>query len=152
MNVLRKQSLIKTVHAICGKKALALSEDDRHAVQLQVTGEVSLSAMTLPQLEDLVRHLRRLQKASGQAASPANEWRFVFGLPPERKSYAKKIFRLAERIGAMQQPPVPVMSKAYIEGITAQMRGADQPLEFCDCEQLHKVIQALEVFVKRHGG
>ena len=138
------------VHAICGKKGLGLSEDDRHALQLQVTGTASLSDMATPQLEDLVSHLRRLQKRA-KAVTPENEWKFVFTLPPERKSYGRKIFRLAERIGAMQQPPVPVMSKAYIEGITAQMRGADQPLEFCDCEQLHKVIQALEVFVKRHG-
>ena len=30
--------------------------------------------------------------------------------------------------------------------------GADTVLQFCDPTQLHKIVQALEVFVKRHGG
>ena len=144
MNALKKSSRIKAINAACGK--LGIGREERHALQLQITGKASLTDMALPELNDVLSHLNRV--ASGKA----NEWSFVFKLALERQSYGKKIYRLAERIGAMQSPAVGVMSKAYIEGIARQMRGCDQPLEFCDCEQLHKIVQALEVFVKRHGG
>lgn len=145
MNVLKKQSRIKAINAVCGK--LKIGTEERRALQLQITGKQSLTAMVLPELDDVLSHLNRV--ANGK---PVNEWSFVFRLSAERQSYAKKIYRLAEKIGAMQSPRVGVMSKAYIEGIARQMRGCDQPLEFCDAEQLHKIVQALEVFVKRHGG
>lgn len=146
MNALKKQSRIKAINAACGK--LGINRDERHALQLQVVGKASLTEMALPELDDVLSHLNRIAKG----AKPGDEWKFVFRLPLERQSYAKKIYRLAERIGAMQQPAVSVMSKEYVEGISRQMRGCDQPLEFCDCSQLHKIVQALEVFVKRHGG
>jgi len=158
MNLLKKQSLRKIILAICGKKGLALTADRRHEIQLDVTGVASLNDMSVPQLEDLISHLRRLQKAMQTPASspavspPENEWKFVFKMPLEHQSYGKKIFRLAQKIGSMQTVPVPVMSKAYIEGISHRMRGCEQPLEFCDCAQLHKIVQALEVHVKRIGG
>lgn len=145
MNVLKKQNRIKAINAACGK--LKIGKEERHALQLQITGKQSLTEMALPELDDVLSHLNRI----GKGGKPADEWKFVFRLALERQSYAKKIYRLAERIGAMQTPPVGVMSKAYIEGISRQMRSCDQPLEFCDCEQLHKIVQALEVFVKRHG-
>lgn len=146
MNALKKQSRIKAINTACGK--LGISRDERHALQLQITGRQSLTEMHLPELDNVLSHLNRI----GKGAKPGDEWKFVFRLPLERQTYAKKIYRLAERIGAMQQPPVPVMSKEYVEGISRRMRGCDHPLEFCDPEQLHKIVQALEVFVKRHGG
>ncbi|WP_281983150.1 phage protein GemA/Gp16 family protein [Azonexus hydrophilus] len=150
-----RANLQKIALAICGRKGLGLTADQRHEIQMDVTGKASMSDMTLSELDDLVAHLRRLQQintAPGAAATAGNtsEWRFVFRLAQERQIYAQKIYRLAQRIGKLQDPPVPVMSKAYIEGVTKQMRGTDQPLEFCDCVQLLRVIQALEVFVKRH--
>jgi phage gp16-like protein len=146
MNVLKKQSRIKAINTACGK--LGIGRDERHALQLQVVGKASLTEMALPELDDVLSHLNRI----GKGSKPEDEWKFVFRLALERQRYAKKIYRLAERIGALQTPRVGVMSKAYVEGIARQMRGCDQPLEFCDCEQLHKIVQALEVFVKRHGG
>lgn len=146
MNVLKKQGRIKAINAACGK--LGINRDERHGLQLQITGVQSLTAMSLPQLDDVLSHLNRIAKG----AQPGDEWKFVFRLSLERQVYAKKIYRLAEKIGAMQQPAVPVMSKAYIEGVSRQMRGCDQPLEFCDAEQLLTIVKALEVFVKRHGG
>jgi len=145
MNVLKKQSRIKAINAACGK--LKIGKEERHALQLQITGKQSLTAMALPELEDVLSHLNRIARG----AQPGDEWKFVFRLSLERQVYAKKIFRLAEKIGAMQERPVPVMSKAYIEGVSRQMRGCDQPLEFCDAEQLLTIVKALEVFVKRHG-
>lgn len=154
MDVLKKQSLRKIVLAICGKNGLALSADRRHEIQFDVTGVASLTDMSAPQLEDLISHLRRLQKALQPVGEPraTNEWNFVFKLTPDRRAYGKKIYRLAERCGALQKPPVPVASKAYVEGITEQMRGTKQPLEFCDCEQLRKVVIALEKHLNRKGG
>lgn len=156
MNALKKQSRIKAINTACGK--LGISRDERHALQLQITGRQSLTEMHLPELDNVLSHLNRIANTTKAnagtrgAVKVGDEWKFVFRLPLERQSYAKKIYRLAEKIGAMQQPPVPVMSKEYIEGISRQMRGCDQPLEFCDPEQLHKIVQALEVFIKRHGG
>lgn len=142
---LQKAARIRAIHATCRSKGL--DADARRDLQLAITGKVSLSDMNLAEVSRVLDHLNK-----GAAAAAEDEWRFVFKLLPERQAYGKKIYRLAERIGALQEPPVPIASKAYIEGITRQMRGTDQPLEFCDCEQLHKIIQALEVFLKRHGG
>lgn len=139
---LRKAARIKAIHAAC--RANGIDQETRHQLQLTLTGKASLSEMDYSQVTRVLDHIN-------QRGQPGAEWRFVFRLTPDRQRYARKIYRLAERVGALQTPPVPVASKAYIEGITRQMRGADQPLEFCDAEQLHKVVQALEVYVKRHG-
>lgn len=146
MDALKKATRIKAVHAAC--RAHGIDEDTRRAIQIQVTGKASLKDMSALDLTDLLNHLNRRSKGD----KDGNEWRFTFKLTPDRRTYCTKIYRLAQRIGALQSPPVPVMSKAYIEGVAAQMRGCDQPLEFCDTEQLHKIVQALEVFLKRHGG
>lgn len=142
---LQKAARIRAIHAAC--RAKGLDDDARRDLQQALTGKASLSDMSFAEVSRVLDHLNK-----GAAPAAGGEWRFVFQLIPERRPYGKKIFRLAERVGALQSPPVPVASKAYIEGITRQMRGADQPLEFCDVEQLRKVVQALEVFVKRHGG
>lgn len=152
---LKKDNLRTIVLAICGKKGLNLTTDQRREIQLDVIGEASLSDMSVPQLEDLIAHLRRLQRAGDQVAqaTPAgdDDWRFVFRMASERQRYGKKIFRLAQRAGKLLTPPVPVAPKHWVEGITAQMRGTTQPLEFCDCPQLLKVIQALDIYLQRHG-
>jgi phage gp16-like protein len=145
MDALKKQSRIKAVHAAC--RAQGIDEDTRRAIQIQVTGKASLKDMSALDLTDLLNHLNRRK-----GDKDGNEWRFTFKLAADRRTYCTKIYRLAQRIGALQSPPVPVMSKAYIEGVAAQMRGCDQPLEFCDTEQLHKIVQALEIYLKRHGG
>lgn len=143
MDVLKKQSRIRAVHAAC--RAQGIDDDTRKAIQLQVTGKASLKEMSALDLSDLLNHINRRAKAG-------NEWSFTFRLAPDRRVYAKKIYRLAERLGALQQPSVAVASKAYVEGIASQMRGCDTRLEFCDADQLHKIVQALEVHLKRHGG
>lgn len=146
MNVLKKQSRIKAINAACGK--LKIGREERHTLQREITGKASLTEMTLPELNDVLSHLNRIAKG----AQPGDEWKFVFRMSVERQSYGRKIYRLAERLGALQTPPRPVAGKAYVEGIARQMRGCEQPLEFCDCEQLHRIVQALEVYLKRHGG
>lgn len=142
---LQKAARIRAIHAAC--RAKGLDDDARRDLQLALTGKASLSDMSFSEVSCVLDHLNK-----GAAPAAGDEWRFVFRLLPERRAHAKKIFRLAERVGALQQPPVPIASKAYVEGITRQMRGTDQPLEFCNVDQLHLVVQALEVFLKRHGG
>lgn len=139
---LRKAARIKAIHTAC--RANGIDEDTRRQLQLTLTGKASLKDMDYSDVSRVLDHINLRGK-------PGEEWRFVFRLSADRQQYARKIYRLAERVGALMTPPVPVASKAYIEGITRQMRGTTQPLEFCDREQLHKVIQALEMFVKRHG-
>ena len=144
MDLLKKQSRIRAVHAAC--RSLGIDDDLRKEIQVGVTGKNSLTDMTAWELSDLLDHLNHRAKGTAQ-----NEWKFVFKLAKDRQPHAKKIYRLAERIGAAQTPPVAVMSKAYIEGITQQMTGTEHPLEFCDAQQLHKVVQMLETHCKRIG-
>jgi phage gp16-like protein len=143
MDVLKKQSRIRAVHAAC--RAQGIDDETRKAIQLQVVGKASLKDMSALDLSDVLNHLNR-------RAKEGNEWSFTFRLAPDRRAHAKKIYRLAERLGALQQPAVPVASKAYVEGLASQMRGCETRLEFCDADQLHKIVQALEVYLKRHGG
>ena len=134
---------IKAIHAAC--RAQGIDADARRALQMQLTGKDSLSKMSLAEISRVLDHLNRGRADPG-------EWLFVFKMPQDRQRHAKKIYRLAQRVGAIMKNPVPVAPRAYIEGITEQMRGTDHPLPFCDAEQLHKVVQALEVYLKRHGG
>lgn len=139
---LQKVARIKAVRAECRK--LGIDDDTRRAIQLRITGKASLADMHAGEVG------RVLDEIKGRAKP--GEWRFVFRLTEDRQRYAKKIYRLAERVGAIMTPSAPVASKAYIEGIARQMRGCEQPLEFCDAGQLHSIVQALEVYLKRHGG
>ena len=93
-----------------------------------------------------------LDHLNGREQADSNEWAFTFKLAMERRPHAKKIYRLAQRVGAIMEPPVPIAGKEYIEAIATRMRGCQTRLEFCDVEQLHQIVQALEVFLKRHGG
>lgn len=143
MDALRKASRIKAVHAAC--RAQGIDDDTRHALQVQITGKASLKDMTAFDLDSVLNHLNR------NGAAKPNAWGFVFKLPAERRELCKKIFRLAERVGAAQTPPVGAMSKRYIEGIAERMLGADTVLEFCDAATLLKIVQALEIHCKRNG-
>ena len=142
MDVLKKTSRSKAVHAAC--RAQGIDDETRHALQVQITGHASLKDMSVFDLDSVLNHLNR------HGAAKPNAWGFVFKLPAERRDLCKKIYRLAERVGAAQTPPVGAMSKRYIEGIAERMLGADTVLEFCDAAILHKVIQALEIHCTRN--
>jgi len=143
MDALKKTSRIRAIHAAC--RAQGIDDDTRHALQVQITGHASLTEMSVFDLDSVLSHLNR------HGAAKPNAWGFVFRLPPERQVVAKKIYRLAQRLGAAQVPPVGAMSKRYVEGIAERMLGADTVLEFCDPETLRKIVQALEIHCKRHG-
>ncbi len=118
MDALKKQSRIRAVHAAC--RAQGLDEDTRKAIQLQVTGKASLKDMSALDLNDVLDHLNK-RAYEAKTGKTSNEWGFVFKLPAERAAMAKKIYRLAERLGAAQKPPVGPMSKRYIEMVMGQM-------------------------------
>jgi len=89
---------------------------------------------------------------------PANEWAFVFSLPVETQALAKKIYRCAQKIGALQEPKVKIMPKAWVEGIIAQSKGYKlngqvckvvAPLETCGPVHMHVLIQILESWAKK---
>lgn len=138
----QRAARIKAVRTAC--RAQCIDDDTRRALQLRLTGKASMSDMSLAEVSQVLDYLNRDRDPG--------EWLFVFKMPQDRQRHAKKIYRLAQRVGAIMKNPVPVAPRAYIEGITEQMRGTDHPLPFCDSEQLHKVVQALEVYLKRHGG
>lgn len=148
-----KASRIRAVHAAC--KAQGIDDTQRRAIQLQITGKASLTEMGLGEIGRLLSHLNR-----GTGKRPANPWAFVFRLPPERRQLAQKLYRLAQRIGALQQPPLDVMPLAYMNQIARRMLGMDKPefdsvwvgIELADETTLYKIMQAMAVYLQRHAG
>lgn len=141
---LQRAARIRAIHAVC--RARGIDDDTRRAVQRQLTGKESLSEMSYLDVSRVLDHL------NGKTAEAGAEWSFTFRLAEDRRAHAKKIYRLAQRLGALMSPAVPVASKEYVEGIASRMRGCITRLEFCDADQLHQIVQALEVYLKRHGG
>lgn len=134
------QLLAKTkagIRAECAKQGI--DDHARKALMMRLAGVASSTALNLKGALAVMDHLRKTP----------NEWAFVFRMSADRQTYLRKIYKQAQKLGALQTPPVPVMPKSYMEGIAARMAGATQPLEFCDPERLHKIVQALEVHMKR---
>ena len=142
----REVALRRAIFAAC--RARGIDEETRHALQRTATGKNSLSEMSV---SELTRVLDRLNGGAAPATPRRSEWAFVFRLPEDRQRLARKLYRLAERIGPRQSPALQVATKAYVEGIARQMVGAETVLEFCSAELLHKVVQALEIHLKRCG-
>lgn len=136
-----RQRQLAQIHI--AKKDLGMDDDTYRAMLIGVAGVDSSSKLDYNGMTKVLKHLR----ASGFKAvnESKNEWSFVFKLTPDRQLYGKKIYRLAQRLGKDGYP----VSKKYIEGIASQMAGAHKPIEFCDPEDLHKIVQALEVHVRR---
>lgn len=134
---------------------------------LQRTADVTSTTQIkrLSQADAVLREFDRL--GLGQPAKrrpvqadkkPANEWAFVFSLPVETQALAKKIYRCAQKIGALQEPKVKIMPKAWVEGIIAQSKGyringqmsnVVAPLETCGPVHMHVLIQILESWAKK---
>lgn len=144
--------------AIFGEcRTAGLDNDARRWLVESLTGCKSLTDCTLTQLDAVLDHLKK-RNGSARAQRP-RPWGFVFRATPERQPLLKKVYRLAERVGAMMQPPVPVAPPHYVEGILAQSRGlrphannVGVSIALCDPDQLRLVVQILEVYLKRHGG
>lgn len=150
-----RRARIKAIKAMTGRKGLALDDATYRAMLGNIVpGKASAADMSAPQLDAVIVHLKRLTDPAAPAVpkkGDADEWRFVFGLVPDRQPHARKIYRLAERCGPLMKPPRPVATKAYMEGIAKQMLQCETALEFCDPDLLHKIVQALEIHCKRNG-
>ena len=149
----RFNALDKTLVAIrCECKAQGLDDDTRRDLIEHFAGPGKRSGRDMmPEQANALNHLRQ------KAFKPGAEWRFVFNLTPDKMALGKKIYRCAEKLGALQQPPIPVMSKAYVEGAAKQALGLNHPdfagvtvkkLEHCTVAQLHLVVQILESWAK----
>lgn len=117
-----------------------------------------LSDASLPELDQVLSHLKR-GNAGARGRTGGNEWAFVFSASPDRQRFLRKIYRCAERVGAIMSPPAKVAPPGYVEGIVAQSRGLRPhaqnvavSLALCDAEQLFLIVQILETYLARHGG
>ena len=99
-------------------------------------------------------------KPSLNEQSSETEWRFVFSAPASHQDLLKKIYKLAETVGSFQSPPVPVMSKAWVEGSVKQSVGLNKPesrektakpLQLCSERELWIVVQILASWANKHG-
>ena len=134
--------------------------DDQYRDMLFTIGRVRSSKDLDPAgRQRLIDHFKKCgwsmrPKAGGKAPS---EWAFVFRLTQSCQPLGKKLFRLAQRIGALQSPPLPVMPRAWAEAILAQMRGqraaggapVAAPLEMASFDELHDLVAALEIHRRR---
>jgi phage gp16-like protein len=149
---------MRAVFAAC--KANGIDEDMRHDIVCAITGKASLKDCTSAEIGKVLDRLNGRNSAthrhSREGGNPASNkgdggegWRFVFSAAPSRQPLLKKIYRQAESLGKIQEPPVKAMSKAYVEGIAKQMTGCDTRLEFCDEAMLMKIVAALDFHKRR---
>lgn len=144
----RRTQRMRAVFAEC--RAAGLDDSARRELVRNITGRESLKDCTMGQLADIVDHLRR--KSGRVGARADNPWAFVFGASADRRPLLQKCYRLAQRLGALQDPPVAVVPPHYVEGIAARMLGAETRLQFCDPDTLWRVVAALNKHLQRHGG
>lgn len=155
---LKKKRQAINVH----RRQIGMADTDYRALLRRVAGVASSADLMTQDAADAV--LAELQRhgAPAPVKRPAgvNEWRFVFKLTGERQALAKKIYRCAEKIGLAQTPPVPVMSKAWVEGIVKQAGGFNapgvagkvaSPLETCSADALTRVVKILESWARKIG-
>lgn len=144
-----RKARIKAIKAATGPRGSAPMDDDTYRKMLGTVcpGKRSAKDLTVAQLDKVLNHIKRLSAP----ADPADEWRFTFTLAADRQAHARKIYRLAQRCGALMDPPRPIATKAWVEGTARQMLQCDTVLEFCGPDLLHKIVQALEIHCKRHG-
>lgn len=153
------------------RTALAMADDAYRALLERVAGvRSSADILSLVKAHAVLDEFERLgasrpghRPANKTAGGRVNEWRFVFGLTPDRKALCQKIYRCAEKIGARQNADGKPMSKTWVEGIARQAAGLNaagavsgakpvaKPLELCAPEELRTVIQILESWARKKG-
>lgn len=140
---------------------LGLDEATYRALLKRVAGVTSSTAlMTQDAADAVLAELQRLGAPESLPRKRVNEWGFVFKLTGERQALGKKIYRCAEKIGALQTPPVKVMPKVWVEGIARQAAGLNspevagkvvKPLETCAADELMTIIKILESWARKIG-
>lgn len=143
------------------RRQLDMDDASYRALLMRAAGvNSSADINTFDKADAVLEELSRLGAPSRKPKAQGNEWRFVFKLVGERQALAKKIYRVAQKIGATQTPPVELMSKAWVEGIVRQSSGLNAPsisgkvvksLETCDAAELMRIIQILESRASKLG-
>jgi hypothetical protein len=144
----RKQ-LLARLH--CIKKEQGWSDDEYRDILEARTGKRSAADLDGPALARVVAALGG--QKSALAPRPAHEWSWVDTAPASKQPMLKKLIMLAGGLGVAKGRQV-----AYLEGIAKQMSGAngsagpvEKPLPMCDEGELHRIIQAVAVHLKRKG-
>lgn len=127
-------TLRRAIRAECTRQGI--DDDGRRALMLSKADVRSSTDLDLRGAQRVLDHLRRT------GGKPVSEWAFVFRAPADRQPHLKKIYKQAQARN---------WTKGYVESIAEQMAKVETKLEFCDVERLHKIVQAIEVFKRRHG-
>lgn len=119
---------IKAIRAACHR--LGIADDDRHAVQIELTGVASMKDMDGAQLDRMLDHLNRDYRGG------------------ERRGHVGKVRALwwtLYWLGAVDQP-----NDRAIDAFVKRQAGTDA-LRFLGHRQAHSVIDALKDWATREG-
>lgn len=131
---LRKAELAQ-IHI--AKVQLALDDDAYRALLLQVTGKTSSKDLTWQGRKALLDHFKKLgfKVKSNKAGRPA---------PVVKGDKGNLMAKIEAQLAEAQRP------WSYADGMATRICKVDR-IEWCDAEQLVKIIAALNVDAKRHG-
>lgn len=144
-----RRSLLARLH--CIRKEQGWDEDTYRAILESRTGRRSAGDMDD---RTIARLIASLAPATGATKAPPrrqHEWSWVDTAAADRKPLLRKLIML------MKGTTVPRGRQVrYIEGVARQMSGLAapiaKPLAMCDRHELWRLVQAVAVHVKRHGG
>ena len=152
------------IRAECARQGI--DDTARKLMMMRLAGTETSTRLDLKGANLVLAHLRQTGASASRkgtarrAPTAADEWRFVFSAPASHQDLLKKIYKLAETIGSFQSPPVPVMSKAWVEGSVKQSVGLNKqetrektakPLQMCSERELWIIVQILASWALKHG-
>lgn len=137
MNVLKKQSRIKAINAACGKAGI--DREERHALQLKVTGKTSLTEMTLPELDDVLSHVN---KAAGYHS---------FDGKPKSVDADPQLQKIEALLADQKLPWAYIHRSKFGPTMVKRLTGKDR-IEWADATGKQAVIAALVKRQQKVGG
>lgn len=122
------------------RRQLGMDDDTYRAMLKRTVGAESSKGLTPRQVGRVLAELERLGfEPTGKARMPAD--RQVAELPPERNAMVRKI---GAQLAEADRP------WAYADAMAVQMFKVDR-VEWCEPDQLRRLVAALAVDAKRHG-
>lgn len=129
-----RASEITLIHV--AKKELALAEDEYRSIMLAVTGHASAAKLDGVGRQKLLDHFKKIGfKVKAKAASTSRPQVGADRMPRMRKIEA--LLAEAKRPWSYLDPLIKNLKRDRIQ--------------FCDCDDLSKIIAALMIDAKRHG-
>lgn len=132
---LRRTLRIKAVHTAC--RHLAIDDDTRHALQRELTGQDSLTAMSFHELGVVLDHLNRRSRQRDDASAPA----------PEHLAACPQLQKIAQLLAQQNLPWAYLHRSARGASMCQRLTGAHR-IEWADAAGQRAVIVAL---IKRGG-